>query len=625
MLRAGVTTVEVAGFGEARPSPRVYEAVVVDCAGNPRKGFDEVERLQGADAPILALIADEAEFGEAALAGANEYVRIGLAVRDLATRLKAMIGWRLDRDVLLSQRRDLQALLDLTRDFASAIDVTELLHDLVKRLAGELGVIRCSIVLADGAAGDKATIVAASDSAVRTGIPLELARYPEIREVLRTGRPLLVASAPESPLLEGEKDKIARAGVAALAAFPLSVGGVTTGALLLRAGPDRGAFSSRETHFGTTVANAIALALRNARLVEKLKDESEERRRAMAEYVDLFEHTLEGVAVTDPEGKILILNLVAGAIFDTDSKGERYTKLADFIAPRDREKVEEIIEAVRQKRSVRDLDIAIVSRLGKEKLLSLAAGPLAGGECVLSFRDVTLARQVEGELRRTKDFLEKLIDATPDAVIAADMKGKIILFNKSAERVSKYTADEVVGKMSVSRIYPEGQAFEVMRELRGGNFGEKGRLDAVRKEIVAKDGEVVPVMLSAAIITDSAQEIASVGIFTDLRERLRIERKLSHTEEKLQQRERQAMIAELAGTAAHELNQPLTSVMGYAEMLRRKLPETDPSWRGVNIIFQEAERMAEIVRKIGKITRYETKAYVGKVRIVDLEKSTEGE
>src|SRR5205814_5768333 len=89
--------------------------------------------------------------------------------------------------------------------------------------------------------------------------------------------------------------------------------------------------------------------------------------------------------------------------------------------------------------------------------------------------------------------------------------------------------------------------------------------------------------------------------------------------------EKQALVAELAGAAAHELNQPLTSVMGYAELLRKKMHADDPHWRAVDIILREAGRMADIVKKIGKITRYETKAYVGSAQILDLERSSNRE
>ena len=128
--------------------------------------------------------------------------------------------------------------------------------------------------------------------------------------------------------------------------------------------------------------------------------------------------------------------------------------------------------------------------------------------------------------------------------------------------------------------------------------------------------------MSGAIIYEGERPVAAVGIFSDLRERTRLEAKLTQAQERLQEAEKQAVIVELAGTAAHELNQPLTSVMGYAELLKRKLKETDPAYKPVDIIYREAERMAEIVRKIGKITKYETKAYVGNSRIVDLDRAT---
>jgi signal transduction histidine kinase len=110
---------------------------------------------------------------------------------------------------------------------------------------------------------------------------------------------------------------------------------------------------------------------------------------------------------------------------------------------------------------------------------------------------------------------------------------------------------------------------------------------------------------------------------TDLRDRLRMEASLSEAREELRQREKQALIAELAGAAAHELNQPLTSVLGYAEIMRRRAKLGQPITRETDAITSEAERMAEIVRKIGKITKYETKAYVGEAKIIDIEKSSE--
>src|SRR5690606_4763875 len=161
----------------------------------------------------------------------------------------------------------------------------------------------------------------------------------------------------------------------------------------------------------------------------------------------------------------------------------------------------------------------------------------------------------------------------------------------------------------------------VMRRIRDPKATRPGMLEDYRVDMLARDGERIQVTLSASLVMDGDHPIGSVGIFTDIRERLAMEARLNQAQEELRSRERMAVVAELAGAAAHELNQPLTSVLGYAELLRRRLQ--DPALcRGLDVIIAESERMAEIVRKVGRITRYETKSYVGGTKIVDLEKSS---
>src|SRR5439155_8351217 len=85
--------------------------------------------------------------------------------------------------------------------------------------------------------------------------------------------------------------------------------------------------------------------------------------------------------------------------------------------------------------------------------------------------------------------------------------------------------------------------------------------------------------------------------------------------------EKQALVAELAGAAAHELNQPLTSIIWSAGMIQRQSPPDAAYLRAVAVILSEAERMAGIVKKIGRITKYETIDYVGGARMLDLHRA----
>ena len=163
-----------------------------------------------------------------------------------------------------------------------------------------------------------------------------------------------------------------------------------------------------------------------------------------------------------------------------------------------------------------------------------------------------------------------------------------------------------------------------MRLIRSAEHGGGGRLEPVRRHLVTADGQKVPVSISAALVyDDERREIATVGIFSDLRERLHMEERLASAQEKLEVSEKQAVAMELAGAAAHELNQPLTSVMGYAQVLMRKLDAADAHRPMVKTILDEADRMAAIVRKLGSLTRYETKTYVGGAQIIDLDRSTQ--
>jgi PAS domain S-box-containing protein len=286
-----------------------------------------------------------------------------------------------------------------------------------------------------------------------------------------------------------------------------------------------------------------------------------------------------------------------------------------------------------------DADVARAFELGAT---DLARRPLRSRELILRVRGLRPSgepetldrftdffhptdRSAASLLTKTKVFLERVIDASVDAIISADMNGRVLLFNRAAQRCYGYDAKDVVGRMNVRSLYPRGQAGQIMRLIHAKEHGGPGRLERYRTDVLASDGSRVPVLLSAALILDHGRPVGSVGIFNDLRERLRIEAELTAAQDELQTREKQALIAELAGTAAHELNQPLTSVLGYAELIRRRVGEDSPLVRASDAIVQEAERMAEIVRKIGMITRYETKTYVGTAKIIDLDRAIESE
>jgi len=550
-------------------------------------------------------------------------------------RLRARLATVQDAQL---RQRDLHALLALTGRYAEATDIDELLHDVTRRLAEEMAIDRAALVVVDQERRE-GIIVAASDDASLKNLPIELSRYPEIREVVRTGKPVILEDAPSHPLLEDVRETVAAANVRNIAALPLSVGGKVLGVLLLRRGAERGAFNPREIEFLTTVAHATAVAFRNVRRLESVRGQrekeksariaAEERAAELKRYEAYFEHLTDGIAILDSRACLISLNPAGLRMLDVEPREAIGRHVNALTNPSDDGLLLDVLYSVSQGQVRTDIDLHARTVAGRKLTLSVSAAPLDGqseGVAILALRDVTRQRLMAEELRQTKEFLERLIDSSVDAIIAADMKGTVILFNKAAEAITGHTALEAIGKLSVGKIYADMQtAYEIMKKLRSGEFGGAGRLTTTRVEIVARTGERIPVNMTASILYEGRTEVATVGIFTDLRDRLSLERKLSDAETRLLESEKNAVLVALAGTAAHELNQPLTSVMGYAELLKRKLKENDPSYRSVDIIHREAERMAEIVRKIGKITRYETQSYVGQAKIIDLNKAASNE
>lgn len=531
------------------------------------------------------------------------------------------------------RQRDLMVLLELTAAYAEAANVDELFHDVTRRLAEEVQIDRVALVVVD-AERKEGTIVAASDDAALKDLRIDLARYPEIREVLRTGKPVILEDAPTHPMLEDVKEAVSAQGIRNIAALPLAVRGQVEGVLLLRR-TKVGPFNPREVEFLTTAAHATAVAFRNLTRLERVRGQrekeksariaAEERAATFKRYQAYFDHLSDGVAILDSRACVVSLNPAGLKLLDVDAKHAAGRHINALTNPTDDALLIDVLYSVSKGEVRGDVDLHVRTLAGRRLTLAVSAAPMAGeageGVAVLTLRDVTRQREMAEELKQTTDFLERLIDSSVDAVIAADMRGNIMLFNKAAEAICGYSAAEVIGKLHVTNLYPDGVARELMAKLRSGEHGGKGRLATSRVEILNRVGERIPVNMTASILYEGTRETATVGIFTDLRDRLNLERRLTDAEARLFESEKNAVIVALAGTAAHELNQPLTSVMGYSEMLKRKIKETEPTWRAVDIIHREAERMAEIVKKIGKITRFETKAYVGSAQIVDLDKA----
>ncbi len=582
------------------------------------------------EVPILAVVPQiPATFVTSALgAGANDVAVQPLPSAVLANRC---------RNLMRLVRRDQAGNLALGRIndvLATHGDDAEALVQVLSITAAVLGFDRASLIAhIDGS--DHAFVIAANDAEPTSRFTLSISEYPEVVEAIRTLAPVLIDDVLTHPLTASLGEALAARSVRGLVVFPVQWRRRPLGAILLRKRtPGIGHLGPR-VELGKLIASITAAHLRHGAVLESLRDqthrisraryEAERRIRGIDSLKEHFEAGADGVVVLDDGGRILFVNRAAERITGFARDGLLGSELVDLVAAGQRTQIGDTIARVLAGVNVDSFDLLLSTTSGQPVWASVSTSTvLAGtGAVILAFRDVTAERALEHELRSTKEFLERLIDSTVDAIIAADLRGQIILFNQGAERLFGWSARDVIGKVPVWELYEAGQGKQIMRMLRSTSYGGVGRLEQTRREIRIAGDDIVPVSMTASIVYQGEREVATVGVLTDLRDRIRMEQRLLDAQQKLQLSEKQALVAELAGAAAHELNQPLTSIIAYTQLIERQSAADAPHRRAVGVILSEAERMAGIVKKIGKITKYETTDYVGSARMLDLDRATE--
>jgi PAS domain S-box-containing protein len=189
-----------------------------------------------------------------------------------------------------------------------------------------------------------------------------------------------------------------------------------------------------------------------------------------------------------------------------------------------------------------------------------------------------------------KVYFERLLETSPDIVVAVDKQGIVIFYNDGAEEILGYTGNEVRGT-PVARLYPdEAEARRVMQAMRDGG----GQVATFETEFVAKNGRRVPVAISGSIIHDEkGREQGSIGFAKDIQH--------------LREHDQLVTLGQLAVSLAHEVNNPLEVLVNQVELLERFLKQKATSeeyareHERVEAIRRELRRIQTIVERVGEM------------------------
>jgi two-component system NtrC family sensor kinase len=165
-------------------------------------------------------------------------------------------------------------------------------------------------------------------------------------------------------------------------------------------------------------------------------------------------------------------------------------------------------------------------------------------------------REATAEIQRISDFQANLIDNSLDGIVAGDAKRKIVIFNESAQRLTGYGEDEVVGRLTLGDLYEKKIVDQWLsrQKQEGDHSGEdfSGYLDTT---IRSRGGELIPIRLTHTILEQEGQKVGCVTFFQDFREIRRLERQLI-------QSERLAATGQTAASIAHAIKNIVGGLKG---------------------------------------------------------------
>lgn len=192
------------------------------------------------------------------------------------------------------------------------------------------------------------------------------------------------------------------------------------------------------------------------------------------------------------------------------------------------------------------------------------------------------------EIDETRHRLAAIVESSDDAIISKNLNGIVTSWNKSAEMLFGYKAEEIVGRSITLIIPPELQDDEpvILSKLRRGE-----KIDHFETVRIKKNGERVDVSLTISPIRDaSGKVVGAAKIIRDITERRKIERALRVTE-------KLAAAGRLAATVAHEINNPLEAVTNLVYLAKRDLADKEKTSAHLELAGHELDRVAHIARQ----------------------------
>ncbi len=340
--------------------------------------------------------------------------------------------------------------------------------------------------------------------------------------------------------------------------------------------------------------------------VAKLKKSGAEVKRAEEalreiekKYRDLADLLPQTVFELDEVGNFKFINLKSIEVFaHTLEDSEKGWNALQMFVPEDRDSVKENIKRVLRGEELSGAEYTALRKDGSTFPIVVYASPIIEENKAIGLRgiaiDITERKRAEQALQESEQRYRALVNLGAEAgeavVMLQDTEQEMAVqrfVNDEWPRVTGYSREELLSMSFFDLVHPKHRQASMerhQRKMRGEVIPGLFEISVIRK-----DGTEVFVELTSAYTTYKGERVI-VCYIRDITERKR-------TEEQLTVTDRLASIGELAAGIAHELNNPLTSIIGFSQLLLDKDVPDDVK-DDLRIIHSEARRTAEVVKNL---------------------------
>jgi len=348
--------------------------------------------------------------------------------------------------------------------------------------------------------------------------------------------------------------------------------------------------------------------LRTTELMEEIaaRTKMEKELRASEErYRSLFENAPVGVFFSTTEGKITRVNAALARIMGYSSPEEitsavNQTSVDDVLYAKPGER-EELIRQARQTGGWVSTERCFRRRDGTLAVCTLAFRMLPGSPHLLEgfIEDITERKEAEEALRESEEKFRVLADSSPTAIMLYQ-DDRWIYANRAAEQICGYPEQELLAMNFWDIVHPDFRALVQER----GRSRQQAEETTNRYEfkIIAKDGEERWVTLSGAATMLHGRPAGIISVL-DVTDRILAEEERKAWQERLQRVEKMEALGTLAGGVAHDLNNVLGIVVGYAELLLDDAHIPAAARSRIDKIKKGGERAAAVVQDLLTLAR----------------------